>query len=374
MKPVIWRSLFILMALVGFCRAAEGPDRATMRIGFPDPRLRVHGLAWFEEDAPLLRRLPERMKPSLRPAVWSLAQHTSGGRIRLRTDSRRIAITAQAADASVMHHFTGVGQNGLDLYVDGQYLASAWPDAHGRIAADWRLPDDGSEHEVTIYLALYKNIAIEEVRLDASATIGAPSPFARPRPVVYYGSSITQGGCATNAGLSYQAIVSRWLNLDFVNLGMSGNGLGEPALAHAIAEIDSEAVVLDYWGNPSVEVYRETMPVFVDIIRQKRPDVPIIVIGPLYLCYERLAGPGTITDPEHKRRISQAFVEGRRAAGDMNIHYVDGREMISADQPEAYVDGVHPNSLGFYFCAQGLRPHLERIVGLGTITPEGALP
>src|SRR6476659_8394648 len=95
-------------------------------INFPDARLTVNGLAWFEEDKPALRRLPARLKDSFRPAVWSLAQHPSGGRIRFKTDSRRIGLRAQNPDVSGRHHMTTIGQSGLDLYVDNEYRGSAW--------------------------------------------------------------------------------------------------------------------------------------------------------------------------------------------------------------------------------------------------------
>jgi len=185
-----------------------------------------------------------------------------------------------------------------------------------------------------------------------------------PKPVVYYGSSITQGGCAENPGLSYQSIVSRRLNLDHVNLGFSGNGMGEPAIAQALAEIDAAAYVLDYWANPSVEVYRDTLPIFVDILRAKHSKTPILLTGPFYFSKERVDS-ALAAKQDEKRKIARDFVEARRKAGDENISFVDGSEMLSSEQVEGLVDGVHGNSLGFYFCANGLEPHLRKALGLG---------
>jgi lysophospholipase L1-like esterase len=258
---------------------------------------------------------------------------------------------------------TTIGQSGLDLYVDGRFIGSAWPNKEAKIRANWRLSETRQMHDVTIYLPLYKPITISEIILDADAKIEAPSKFALPKPVVYYGSSITQGGCAENPGLSYQSIVSRWLNLDHVNLGFSGNGLGEPAVAQAIAEIDAAVYVLDYWGNPSAEVYSSTMPVFVDILRAKYPKTPILITGAYYFsneCVDR----GRAATQDAKRKIARDFVAERNKAGDKNIIFVDGREMLSPDQAEGLVDGVHANSLGFYFCAKGLEPYLRKVLDL----------
>ena len=342
-----------------FAQLADSLD--AQHITFPDARLKISGLAWFDEDKPVLRRLPSRLKNTFRSPVWSLAQQPSGGRIRFRSDSRRIAIEARNPDTSTMHHMTRVGQSGLDLYVNGKYLNSAWPDKSGKIVREWTVGAERELREITIYLPLYKAITVKEIVIEKSAKLEPPAPFDLPKPVVYYGSSITQGGCAENPGLSYQAIVSRWLNLDFVNLGFSGNGLGEPAVARAVAEIEASCFVLDYWANPSPEVYRQTMPGFVDTLRAKHPKTPILIPGPYYFPAEAVSTEIKARQ-DRKRQIAREFVETRRSAGDSFIGYVDGFEMLSPEQSDGLVDGVHANSIGFYFCAKGLEPHLRKVL------------
>lgn len=329
-------------------------------IAFPDDRLRVDGLPWFAEDKPVLRRLPARLQDTFRPAVWALAQHPSGGRIRFRTDSLTVKLVARSPDPSAMHHMPSVGQNGFDLYVDGAYLGSAWPDKQGRIEKAWPIAAERGLRDVTLYLPLYKPVSVSEIALDAGARIDAPGAYALPKPVVYYGSSITQGGCASNAGGSVAAILGRRLNVDFVNLGFSGNGLGEPALAEAVAEIDAACYVLDFWGNPTADAYAAALPPFVDVLRRKRPEAPILVTGPFYFPAEALGGD-VARAQQRKREIARAFVDGRK---DPRIRFVDGLEMLGRSQAEGLVDGVHANSLGFWFCANGLEPHLRRALGL----------
>ena len=97
-----------------------------------------------------------------------------------------------------MHHMTSVGQNGFDLYVDGQYRSSAWPDAKGLIQREWTLSEDRRMREVTLYLPLYKAVTLERLVLESGAALSMPTPLARPRPVVFYGSSIT---CSTVTAL-----------------------------------------------------------------------------------------------------------------------------------------------------------------------------
>lgn len=332
-------------------------------VAFPDARLKVYGLPWFDEDKPELLRLPARMRETLRPPVWSLAQQPSGGRIRFKTDSTKIAIVAQNPDTRTMHHMTTVAQSGFDLYVDGEYINSAWPDASGRIVKEWSAGTKRELRDIMIYLPLYKAVTILEIVLEKDAKLDLPAAFALPNPVVYYGSSITQGGCAENTGMSCQAIVSRWLNVDFVNLGLSGHGLGDRIVAQALAEIDAACYVLDHWANPTPEVYKGTLPGFVDTLRAKHPQTPILVLGPYYLPAEAVSAEMKERQ-DLKRAIAREFVEARRQAGDGNIGYVDGFEMLSREHADGLVDGVHANSLGFYWCAKGLEPHLRRALGL----------
>jgi hypothetical protein len=213
--------------------------------------------------------------------------------------------------------------------------------------------------DITLYLPLYKAVTIQEVSLDADARLEPARPYAIAKPVVYYGSSITQGGCASNPGGSCQALLERKLNADFLNLGFSGNGMGEPALAEAICELDPSCIVLDFWGNPSADQYAAALPVFVDILRKKWPRLPILVTGPFYFPAEE-GGGDVAREQSAKRRTAREFVEQRRRAGDRKIWYVDGLKMLSPDQAAGLVDGVHCNSLGFYFNALGLEPYLRK--------------
>lgn len=348
----------VLASSARWCAGAE-ESAARQRITFPDPRLAVHGLPWFNEDKPTLRRLPLRLKDRFRQPVWDLAQDPSGGRIRFRTDSTKIGLVAENPRFSNMHHMASVGENGFDLYVGHDYLGSAWPDGAGKIAREWRVSRERKMHDITLYLPLYKAVTIQELSLDADARLEPATPYAIHKPIVYYGSSITQGGCASNPGGSCQAILERRLDADFVNLGFSGNGLGEPALAEAICELDPSCIVLDFWGNPSAEQYAAALPPFVDILRRKWPRLPILVISPFYFPAEE-SGGDVAREQSAKRRTAQEFVQQRRKSGDRAIIFVDGLKMLNRDQTSGLVDGVHCNSLGFFFNAQGLEPFLRK--------------
>jgi hypothetical protein len=349
----------LALIAIAYWPANAEPLAARQRIAFPDARLDVCGLPWFSEDKPALRRLPLRLKDRFRPAVWDLAQDPSGGRIRFRTDSTTIGLVAENPHFSNMHHMASVGENGFDLYVGREYVGSAWPDASGKMAKEWRVGHERRMRDITLYLPLYKAVTIQELSLDVDAHLEPASPYAVAKPIVYYGSSITQGGCASNPGGSCQAILERKLNADFLNLGFSGNGLGEPALAEAICELDPSCIVLDFWGNPSGDQYAAALPVFVDILRRKWPRMPILVTSPFYFPAEQ-SGGDVAREQSAKRLTAREFVEKRRKGGDRRIWFVDGLKMLNREQTAGLVDGVHCNSLGFYFNALGLEPFLRK--------------
>ena len=357
--PSLWQRAIALALVAIACHTSRGElTAARQHLPFPDSRLEVFGLPWFSEDKPALRRLPLRLKDRFRPPVWNLAQDPSGGRIRFRTDSTTIGLVAENPQFSNMHHMASVGENGFDLYIDGAYLGSAWPDAAGKILKEWTVGRERKIRNITLYLPLYKGVTISEMSVDDGARLEPAAPYAIRKPVVYYGSSITQGGCASNPGGDCQSILERKLNADFVNLGFSGNGLGEPALAEAICELDPSCIVLDFWSNPSADQYAATLPVFVDILRRKWPRLPILVISPFYFPAEA-SSDQVAREQSAKRNIALRFVQQRRRHGDRWLVFVDGLKMLSQSQTAGLVDGVHCNSLGFYFNAQGLEPFLR---------------
>lgn len=344
-------------------RAALADDPAAQRLRMIDAPLSVHGLGWFAEDKPVVTRLPLRLKSTVPPKVWSLAQSPAGVRIRFATDSAVIGVVAKGSGAPPSSHMTAIATGGVDLYVDGVYRGSAAPDKEGKLSAEWPVGKTRARREITLYLPYGRALDVRNVVLEAGAKIWPAKPFAVAKPVVYYGSSITQGIAASNPGGTFQALLGRWLDTDFVNLGFSGNGLGEPELARAVAEIDAACFVVDFWANPTTDLYRARLPGFIDLLRAKHPDTPILVTGPYYNPSEEVPGNAGERQIE-KRAFGREFVAQQRAAGDRQIVHVDGLEMLPRDQAEGLVDGRHANSMGFYLCAKGLEPYLRTALAL----------
>jgi hypothetical protein len=336
-------------------------DDGTKWIKLPSDKLEVNGLPFWEENQPDLYRLPKSIKNVVRPAVWRLSHSPSGGRIRLRSDCSKLLVRLQYPHQGNMNNMHTFGQCGVDLYVDNSYVRTAVPKDSTFIEFEFFNERPKKIRNLTLYLPLYSSVKLLAIGVNAEANFEEPLPFAEENPVVYYGSSITQGGCASHPGMSYQAILSRNLNIDFVNQGYSGNGMGEPEMAEAIAAMDASCYVLDFGVNlPSADSLSQVYGPFLDILRSRRPDAPIIAVTPIFNAHE-FWEPNKAT---YMRDVIRREVARLRESGDKNIILVEGFELLGPEFADGFVDAVHPNDLGFQAMAEGLQPYVARILNV----------
>jgi lysophospholipase L1-like esterase len=327
--------------------------------------LEIDGLPWFSQNSGEFFRLPAASQEKFPPPVWNLAKSPSGARVRFRTDATTVAIRLEYPSPPSMNNMHAFGQTGVDLYAEGVYRGTAIADKdakpgkiyeHAYFSAQpqrWR--------DMTVYLALYKPVKVIGIGVDSEARFEKPRSFAIPKPVVFYGTSITQGGCASRPGMSYQAIAARALNIDFVNLGFSGNGKGEPEVAAAVSRIDASCFVLDFaQNNGTVKSLREVYGPFLDTLRKAHPDTPILAITPIYSVREAAGQTENDGMREHIRQV----VSQRIGAGDRNLQIVEGTDLLGPERGDGLVDGTHPNDLGFQWMAEGLGPRLRRVLAI----------
>jgi lysophospholipase L1-like esterase len=183
------------------------------------------------------------------------------------------------------------------------------------------------------------------------------------KPVVFYGTSITQGGCASRSGMSYQAILGRMLDIDFVNLGFSGNGMGEPEMAKAVARIDAACFVLDFaQNNPTLDSLEKVYAPFLETLRSAHPDTPILAITPIYSTRE--AGVDPQNELQRKRDHIRRVASRAIAAGDQHLEVIEGTDLLGPGRGDGLVDGTHPNDLGFQWMAEGLAVRLRQMLHL----------
>jgi lysophospholipase L1-like esterase len=354
----------LLLAAPGFALLAEDAPMRWMPL--PGQQMEVNGLPWYGENGGELFRLPAKLKDTYRKPVWDLAQSPSGGRIRFRTNSGALAIRLEYPGPPGMRNMHAFGQTGVDLYADGVYRGTATADGDskaGKVQEHTYYKDQPRvDREITLYLPLYMSVKVLGIGLDPHGRVEPARPFAVDKPVVFYGTSITQGGCASRGGMSYQAILGRILNVDFINLGFSGNGKGEPELARAVTAIDASCYVLDFaQNNPTVESLREVYAPFLETIRSKHPQTPILVITPIYSSREAWARDARL---EGMRELIRQAAAKRIAGGDGHLEIVEGTDLLGRSGGDGLVDGTHPNDLGFQWMAEGLASRIGKVLGL----------
>ncbi|MCR5041530.1 MAG: SGNH/GDSL hydrolase family protein [Clostridia bacterium] len=323
---------------------------------FFDPRkepFKIYGV--FYENG-MFRRLPEAVAERVGEGVKYLHANTAGGRLRFRTDSPYIIINAKMSGVEHFPHFPISGSGGFDLYVDGVYARSFMPPADMKDGFESSAePGETGMRDVLIHFPLYSNVNSLAVGLKAGSAVLPGGGYRDIPPVVYYGSSITQGGCASRPGNAYENIVSRELGVDHVNLGFSGSAKGEDEITEYIAGLDMSAFVLDYDHNaPTAGHLKSTHEKMFLAIREKHPVIPVIMMSrPKYILTE---------DEKRRRGVVLSTYERAVAAGDEHVFFLDGPALMARAKNDGTVDDCHPNDLGFFSMAQALTPVLGPVL------------
>ena len=304
------------------------------------------------------RRLPAEVAEKVSPDVLRMSDHTAGGRVRFRTDSCKVVIRAKT-EGGFMYHATPLMSRGFDLYVDYSY-------GHRLIGATWLNPEgadvehtlwlDGKENDVTVSFPLFGKVKELYIGLDEGATLGAHTPYTHKTPIVFYGSSITHGACASRPGKCYEAIMSRKYDFDFINLGFSGSAKAEDAMVEYMSSLRMSAFVCDYDHNaPNVEYLRDTHHKMYKKIREKNPDIPYFMISKPDFRYEK-------DFFDRRAVIMQSYLDAWHA-GDKNVYFIDGSAFSNGlDTCEFTVDSCHPTDEGFARMAAYIGDVLSKVM------------
>lgn len=334
-------------------------------VAFYDVRrapFRVYGLYDYKNQ-PIFRRLPEEVAAATSDGVAHLSKHTAGGRVRFATDSDFICIKAKMNSITLLPHMPTSGTAGFDLFIDSpdgaesRYVRTFMP--------PWHTKDEGYESRIdlgskklryfTINFPSYSGVDELLVGISEGSTLDEGLPYRSLAPFVYYGSSITQGGCASRSGNIYQNVVCRRTNVDYINLGFSGNGRAEDAIVDYMASFQMSAFISDYDHNsPSREHLSATHYKMYEKIRAAHPDIPYIMLSKCDL--------DNSYDANLARRevVYESFCRAR-ANGDKNVYYIDGASIFRGPyQNMCTVDSCHPNDLGFALMADAITAELER--------------
>ena len=319
-----------------------------------DEPFKIYGV-YFEDGC--YRRMPHDIAATVSEGVETLSHHTAGGRVKFRTNSAYVSIMAKC-DPHHMTHMAAIGSHGFDLYVGKteRFRGSLRPpfEMTDRFESVVKF-DDRKMREITINFPLYTRVYDLYIGLESGAKLEATAGYKYEKPIVYYGSSITQGGCASRPGNSYQGFISRALSTNYINLGFSGSAKGEIEIAEYIKSLDMSVLVYDYDHNtPSYEHILATHERMFKIIRSAQPDLPIVFMTrPRYWLRD--------FEKEYLKVIKGTY-ENAVAAGDKNVYFLTGHQLMKYAKYDGHVDDAHPTDLGFYSMAKVLTPVLKKIL------------
>lgn len=367
--PAILAVGLLALLLANLPQPAEAAEEIKW---FDLTELGVEGKGWTDT-AFFYDRLPSKAEGVVRDPVWSLSRHSSGLCARFVTNARVIHARWSLASSTLgMNHMPATGVSGVDLYANDptaadprlrwRWIGTGKPDKqtdNEQVLASG-IPE--GEREYLMFLPLYNGTVKAEIGVPVSASLRTAVRFGDAhKPVVFYGTSITQGGCASRPGMAYPAIVGRWLDHPTINLGFSGNGQMEPEVAALLAELDPAVFVLDALPNNDAAGVAERLEPLVMKLREAHPDTPIVLVE--NISYQ--AGwllPAPRRSYMSKNSALQEAYARLKAAGVPGLHYVPGEDLLGADA-EATVDGTHPTDLGFWRQALVLEPVLREILG-----------
>ncbi len=345
----------IVFAFVTVCSAET--------IRWVDARdLRIEGKGWTDTKE-FYDRFPARAEKVIRPAVWNLSRDSAGMCVRFVSDASDIQVRWVLRKENLqMPHMAASGVSGVDLYIHEKdkwhWVGAGRPKAFPTNEMVVVKGLNPGAHEFILYLPLYNGVHEVKIGVPENAKI-EPAPARGKKPIVFYGTSILHGACASRPGMAYPSILGRKLNEPIINLGFSGNAWSEPEIASLLAELNPSVYVIDPIPNMTSEMIDERMQPLIRKLRAAHPKTPIVMVESLAYT------DGDYVKARHERCTSsnaamrRAYEVLRKT--EKNLFYISSDNLIGHDF-EGTVDGTHPNDLGFMRMTEVIEPVLRKAV------------
>lgn len=309
---------------------------------------------WFD-------RLPASARASVTPTVWSLSRDSAGMVARFKSDSPAIHVHYKLSKANLaMPHMPATGVSGVDLYArdnDGKWkwVQVARP-ATQEVKAELIKGLAPGYREYALYLPLYNGIESLEIGVEKDAKFEGCEP--RDKPIVFYGTSITHGACASRPGMVHTGILGRRLDMPVVNLGFSGNGRMDKAVGDYLIQVDAAAYVIDCLPNMQPKDVAAKCVPLVKQLREARPDTPIILVEDRRFTNDWITPAKYEFHTENHAALRKAY-ETLQNDGVKGLYYIEG-DHLYGDDTEGATDASHASDLGFMRQADIFEPVIRR--------------
>ncbi|WP_437228146.1 SGNH/GDSL hydrolase family protein [Planctomicrobium sp. SH661] len=320
----------------------------------------VEGKGWQDTEK-FFDRLPARAKGVVPDPVWNLSKDSAGMLVRFQTDAPTIWTDHDVTSGDLAFpNVPAIAKSGLDLYAkdsDGnwKWLAITRPANQQMkgILVDGVSPET---REYQLYLPLYNGTESLKIGVPAGSTF-TPIPPRTEKPIVFYGTSITQGASASRPGMPHPAILGRRLNRPVINLGFSGNGRMEKEVGSFLIELDPAVYVIDCLPNMNGSQVAERAAPFVRQIREAHPETPIVLVEDRTYAYAPFLKASQERHSSSRAALQNAYAD-LQAEGVKKLWYIKGDTLLGEDREDT-ADGSHPNDLGFMRQADAFEPVLK---------------
>ncbi len=339
-------------------------DKITYSI--PSKPFSMYGVSYLEytKDKSIgnvFMRMPYEVGEKTSEGVEWLNTNTAGGRLRFKSDAKYIEISVEYGGLSRMSNMCFFGSCGFVLIdetneKDKKFMHVFGPQTNDENGYKDSFPLSGEMRDYILYFPCYQTVNSLKIAFNKEAQVLEGKKYKDVLPILYYGSSITQGGCPSRTDNAYQSLISKWNNVDFINLGFSGNAKAEDNIVDYLTTIDCSVFVCDYDHNaPSSEYLKDTHYKLYKRYRAVKKDTPILFISkPDTDLYYKEAD-------ERYDIIKETYIKAKKE-GDKNVYLLDGHKIFGKfDRENCTVDGCHPNDLGFYRMAKLVYKTLKRI-------------
>jgi hypothetical protein len=370
--------LAALLLTTCFAAHAQNPPPATPRPpaakAAPEPKLDWHdvttwgveGRAWGDlERLRWFDRLPAIADGKVTPSVWGLSRDSAGMMVRFKTDAPVIwAHYVLRSDHLAMPHMPATGVSGLDLYARDEQGKWRWVSVTKPDKQDVRQEVASGlapgEREYAAYLPLYNGVDSLEIGVSAGAKFEGLKP-RDAKPIVFYGTSITHGACASRPGMVHTAILGRHLDRPVVNLGFSGNGKMDAAVGELLAKVDAGVYVIDCLPNMGPADVRQKCQPLVQQLHAAHPETPIVLVEDRRFANTWIRPDRQKFHTENHAALRECF-DALQKEGVTKLYYIPGDDLLG-DDGDGATDGSHPNDLGFVRQAAVFEPVLRKALG-----------
>ncbi|VAX38342.1 Platelet-activating factor acetylhydrolase IB gamma subunit [hydrothermal vent metagenome] len=324
--------------------------------------LTIEGQGWKKTEAPF-DRLPAKAKKLVRKAVWDLSRHSAGICVRFVTDATSFNARWTLRSRNLaMPHMAATGVSGLDLYVKTEKGKWRWLSiGRPKKQKTSTLLISGipaGTREYMLYLPLYNGVTSVEIGIPVGKKIAPAS--VRKKPIVFYGTSITHGCCASRTGMAHPSIIGRRFDMPIINLGFSGNGRMEAEVAKLMTEIDASVYVIDCLPNINSTLVKKRTEPLVKILRKAHPNTPILLVEDRNYANSFLVTSKRKRNQKRQKELKKAF-DNLIKAGDKNLYYLEAEKLLS-DDGDGTVDSSHPTDYGFVTHANAFEKVLKTIL------------